>query len=103
MVCYQNVGSQPLNDAVLTLTHSGSVSNFSSEVPFESYTNNKATWKVDIDANDKKCFYVSFTTNAAENVSLKANITLRSGLTDNNGTNKKKKLQYSRSRFRKYR
>jgi hypothetical protein len=94
MVCYQNIGSQPLNDAVLTLTHSGSVSNFSSEVPFESYTNNKATWKVDIDANDKKCFYVSFTTNAAENVSLNANITLRSGLTDNNGSNNSYEFKY---------
>lgn len=94
LICYQNIGSQPLNDATLTLSHSLSISNFSAEIPYESYTNNKATWKVDIDANTKKCFYVSYNTSSSENVSLSANINLRNGLTDSDGSNNSYEFKY---------
>ncbi|MEY2923600.1 MAG: hypothetical protein RLZZ337_140, partial [Bacteroidota bacterium] len=94
LVCYQNVGSQPITDASLTLSHTNSITNFTSEKSVVSYAENKATYNVSLSANSKECFYVSYTTTADENVQLTANISLRTGVVDQNVSNNSFDLKY---------
>ncbi len=94
MICYENSGSEPINDAELILKHGTSISDLTTQFAYENYSNNKATWKVNLNANDQQCFYITYNVNNVENSTLDVVINLRSGETDADANNNSDATSY---------
>ena len=93
MICAINDGSLKATAATLTLNHDDGIRNFTSERPFDSYADQKATWTIDIEPNSKLCFYVDFRSNTNEEISLTTELSLN-GQSDQNTADNNSELKY---------
>ncbi|MFY0645105.1 MAG: T9SS type A sorting domain-containing protein [Bacteroidia bacterium] len=93
MVCAINDGSYKATAATLTLSHDAGIRSFTSERSYDSYTNNIATWTLDIEANSKECFYVDFRSNTKEEITINTDVELN-GQSDQNSENNSSALKY---------
>jgi hypothetical protein len=94
LVCYESKGSQPINDAILTLNHGASITNFTSEENYDSYSNNTAVWTINLNANEQQCFYISYDLVDALDATLDLNVKLQDGQTDQDASNNSGSLSY---------
>ena len=93
-IVIKNKSVQPITGAILTLSHTSNVSNFSSEVPFDSYLNNTAKWEFDLNGNETFSFNINYTASNNENLILDANFKLREGEVDENLENNSSSIRY---------
>ncbi|MBT8326203.1 MAG: T9SS type A sorting domain-containing protein [Bacteroidia bacterium] len=94
VVAVENIGGQPITDATLTLTHSASISNLTSDLPFDSYIDNKISWTISLNGNEKKQFKISFTTDNPEDNTLVANLVFKDGQKDQDISNNSYTARY---------
>lgn len=94
VVAIENKGGQPITDATLTLTLSSSISNFVSEIPYDSYIDNKVTWVVSLNGNENRFFTVSYTTETASDNQIAASLVLKEGQKDEDITNNSFTVRY---------
>ncbi|MBR9918990.1 T9SS type A sorting domain-containing protein [bacterium] len=74
LVCVSNLGSESIKNATVQFKHDENAINFASELPYNSYEDKVATWTLDLEPEEKRCFYVTFTTISAADVKVEANI-----------------------------
>ncbi len=94
LVCARNLGSADLEDAVLELNHDQSITNFSSERPYDSYQSGKASWTLDLQAESKLCFYVDFETDIDQEFEISTALITASGQTDVDQSNNNSRIKY---------
>src|SRR5690606_34726125 len=96
-LCAENLGSETIHNAQLELVHDNSISQFSAELNFDSYVDNKAIWTIsEIAPESKQCFYVSFNAVSDESFELKANVSLDPSEVDANEENNRSVIQYKK-------
>lgn len=95
-VCTGNLGGEQIDNATLTLTLGKGISNFTSELPYTSFVNNKGTWDISVLGNEEKCFNISYTITTVEEASIDANLELQDGQSDEDGTNNFQSLKYKK-------
>ena len=97
LVCASNVGSEPVQDAELVISHDDKVINLtSSEIPYISYEDQKATWLLNIEADEQVCFYIEVTTISNSDISIAANIELQNPEEDKNTFNNSTEIRYKK-------
>ena len=94
VVVLENKGGQPITSASLTLSHTSNITNFTSEIPFESYVDGKASWTINLNGNEKRNFTVSYTTLTEGDNQLVAQLTLKDGQKDEDVTNNSSTVRY---------
>jgi uncharacterized repeat protein (TIGR01451 family) len=95
-VCIENTGGQPINDAIVKIEFKGNISDFTSEVDYESFANNEVIWKVDVSGNASTCFAISYIIKTAEDVELAGNVSLKAGVKDSDLRNNNSSIQYKK-------
>jgi len=95
-VCIENTGGQPINDAIVKVLFKGDISDFTSEVAYESFTNNEVIWKVDVSGNASTCFAISYIIKNAEDLELAGSISLKAGVKDSDLRNNNSSIKYKK-------
>jgi hypothetical protein len=94
-ICIQNLGSQPLTGATLTLDLGNSFDDLNTSLPFENYEDGIATWSINLNQGETKCFEVSYKVKDQYNLKITADISPTSGIADSDASNNTSSLEYS--------
>lgn len=93
-ICVRNIGSEDITNASLKLSHNNAITNFASELAYNTYDGSNAEWIVTIPADGELCFYVEFKSVTDQDIELNTQVVLNNGSSDADETNNSATLKY---------
>lgn len=94
-IAITNEGSQPISDAIVTIDLGPNLNLISSEIPYQSYTNNIITYTVNVSANDRLHFDIVCKVKGSENLIIRSELVLSENVTDQNMSNNQAILSFT--------
>jgi hypothetical protein len=93
-LCIQNLGSQPITDATLSLTIGASFDNLTTDLPYDKLENGVATWTINLNQGESRCFEVGYSVLNQTELQLIASVITRNGIADSDVSNNSSPLTY---------
>ena len=93
-ICIDNLGSQPITSATLSLAIGTSFNELNSDLPYDKLENGIATWTIDLNQGESKCFEISYRVVNQTELQLIASVQTKNGVADSDMSNNASTLSY---------
>lgn len=93
-ICIQNLGSQPITDATMSVLIGASFDDLTTELPYDKIDNGVATWSISLNQGESICFEIGYSVLNQTELQLIASVITRNGVTDSDASNNSSTITY---------